>query len=224
MKYPYKLLIVSLAMSASSLAIACMPHNTNDVFIARLKSVDSAAKSEPAAKHDLEFVHANFIFRSLKSWFIYSQPTQWQSDFKITTLHPNDLVIGLADNFDGDHPHRYRVASLAPLNCVNDTLSIGKPIAPFTAWNRKTASCRHDNPAAIGILDGFFDYDQSYYLAKLQRKYPTCAALERAYPALSHDLLSTAGITSTQGDNVQTAPQPPLFWARFKRWLSSVFA
>lgn len=158
-----------------------MPHTPNDVFIAHLQSVTPAATNDFGVTQNLEFKPANFIFRSVTSRLFAASPTQWQSNFPVVGIQPNELIIGLAYNTDGHYPELYQVASLASLSCADDILTIGQPLAPFVAWNREESSCRHDNPAALGILDGFFDYDQSYYLAKLQARYPTCEALEKAY-------------------------------------------
>ena len=46
------------------------------------------------------------------------------------------------------------------------------------------AKCTIGGRKTIGILDGFIQYDQAHYLAKLQQKYPTCEQLNKAFPSL----------------------------------------
>ena len=64
---------------------------------------------------------------------IYYIPKQWQSDFELKGIKPNDFVIGLAYNQDGGKPASYTVASLATLSCKDDKLIVGKPLVPFLA-------------------------------------------------------------------------------------------
>ncbi len=66
---------------------------------------------------------------------------------------------------------------------------LSKPIVqPFLAWNQadsQSVQYRRKNIGSrtVGILDGFIQYDQAHYLAKLQQKYPTCEQLNKAFPS-----------------------------------------
>ena len=107
--------------------------------------------------------------------------------FLVKILKKGSLIIGLAYTPDGAKPEQYQIVSFATLNCKNDQLVISKAIAPFLAWNKQTSNCSTGDRAEVGILDGFIDYDQSHYLAKLQQKYPTCEQLNKAFPSLEMD-------------------------------------
>lgn len=160
-------------------AFACAPHSPDDVFIARLQAVQKIASTD---HYHLTINNSRFIFHGFRTWIMHSKPKQWQSQFPLKNIKKNDLIIGLAYAPDQAKPHNYTVASLARLHCQNDILSIGQPIVPFLAWNRKNNNCHDDHPTSIKLLDGFLAYDQSYYLKKLQTKYPTCQALFSAFP------------------------------------------
>ncbi len=155
---------------------ACMPSSPDDVFIARIQSFQSNHQST-----NFQFSKHRFIFRPINAWFRYSNPNQWKGDFELKNIKKNDLVIGLAHSPDGAEPKKYRVNSLALLHCHDDILSISKPFVPFLAWNREKGHCRHySNPT--GLLNGFLDHGQAYYLRKLQARYPTCRKLYSAFP------------------------------------------
>lgn len=162
--------------------LACMPHSAEDVFIARFQS--SQAVQGDGSNFAVELSSDQFIFRSLLDGFKYSKPTQWHTTFSTENIAKNRLIIGLAYAPDDAKPKQYQIASFAELNCENGQLSISKPIAPFLAWNKQTLNCTLGDRKEIGILEGFLEYDQAYYLAKLQQKYPNCQQLNKAFPIL----------------------------------------
>lgn len=168
-----------LILASSYPAMACMPHSPDDVFIGRLQSVTPIKNPTNEPNFELTFSSHKFVFRSWKSWFRYSKPTQWQSHFKSNTIKDNDLVIGLAYYPDGSKPSEYQISTLATLSCDNNRIKVGKPLSPFVAWNKKTNSCNHGEP--LGLLDGFFEHEQNYYIQQLQKKYPTCDKLNHAF-------------------------------------------
>ena len=170
-------------------AFACIPHSSNDVFIARFQA---AQKITVTNNHQLlTWTDSKFIFRDLSAWFKYSKAKQWQSyyptdiDNKIDpfrNLKKNDLIIGLAYAPDENQPQNYRVTSFAYLKCQNNQITMSHPVSHFTAWDRKNKRCYGDHPKSIQLLDGFLKHDQSYYLKKLRAKYPTCQTLFSAFP------------------------------------------
>ena len=179
----YRLAVFVTLFTTTQALWACMPHSDNDVFIARLQSSQPIQIDPQQKGFDLQFSNPRFVFRTLRMWFFYSKPEHWQSYFELTGIEPNDLVIGLAYPTGGSKSTEYALASLATLSCKDDKLILGKPLVPFLAWNRENGSCRHDSHDGIGILDGFIGEDQSYYLQKLQTKYPTCKKLNAAFPS-----------------------------------------
>ncbi|TXD97831.1 hypothetical protein ES754_02375 [Psychrobacter frigidicola] len=84
---------------------ACMPHSPNDVFFSRLQSSQPSLMDSQQKGFNLEFSNHRFVFRTLKTWFMYSTPKQWQSDFQLKGIEPNDLIIGLAYNTDEDQAY-----------------------------------------------------------------------------------------------------------------------
>ncbi len=162
--------------------LACMPHSHDDVFIARYKSTDK--KTTDPAKFDIDFGEQKFIFRTLYQRFTMGHPDIIYSEFEPRQLNPNDLIIGLAYAPDGGEPELYTLSAIAQLNCKNDQLFIGKTLGSFLAWDRKEHRCELSDKNNIGILDGFLNADQSDYLKQLQNQYPTCQALETAFPKL----------------------------------------
>ncbi|ENW93916.1 hypothetical protein [Acinetobacter dispersus] len=172
-------LFLSIILSIST-AFACAPHSPNDVFIARVQSIQ---KQSSNTQNQFTFQHTRFVFRHFLSMLFAPKPTLWHSDFLAKTIKINDLVIGLAYPVDHAAPNNYRISSMALLRCEKNIISIDHPIAPFTAWNRKTKSCSN-NPSTIKLLDGFLEYDQRYYLEKLHQKYPSCEALFSAFPKI----------------------------------------
>lgn len=220
MRFLYRIPILIILFLTMQTVWACMPHSDNDVFIAGLQSSQPIQISADQDGFDLQFSNPRFIFRTLKMWFFYSKPEQWQSYFKPKGIEPNDLVIGLAYSPDGEKSQNYTVASLATLSCKDDKLIIGKPLSPFLAWNRKNSSCRHDSHNDIGILDGFIGEDQEYYLQQLQAKYPTCSKLNAAFPSRADK--STLG-NSTESTNTPSASKPDSraqtsFWTKIRIW------
>ena len=195
-----------------------MPHSENDVFIARLHSSQSIQIDPEQKGFELQFSNPRFIFRTLKMWFFYSKPEQWQSYFELTDVDPNDLIIGLAYTQDGGKPANYTVVTVAGLSCQNDTLTIDKPLVPFLAWSRENGSCHHDSNDTIGILDGFIEEDQEYYLQQLQAKYPTCDKLNAAFPS-NADAILTQSVIVKEVAIVQINNDVNLsVWEKFQRW------
>ena len=207
MRFLYRLPILIILFLSMQTVWACMPHSPNDVFIARLQSSQLTLMDNQQKGFDLKFSNPRFVFRTLKMWFFYSTPEHWQSDFELKGIEPNDLVIGLAYAASGNEPASYTVASLATLSCKDDKLIVGKPLVPFLAWNRENGSCRHDSHDGIGILDGFIDEDQEYYLQQLQAKYPNCNKLNAAFPS------GADKSASEQGSHAQTS-----FWGKIRLW------
>ena len=117
---------------------------------------------------------------SLIAWFRYSSPNEWNGDFKIKNIKKGNLIIGLAYPPDGNQARNYQVSSLALLHCNNDVISISKPSTPFLAWDRAKGRCFYTDKS--GLLNGFLEKDQAYYLHKIQAKYPTCRKLYSAFP------------------------------------------
>lgn len=182
--------------------MACMPHSPNDVFIARYQ--DSLAVQE-SSDFIFEISSGQFIFRSILDEVKYKKPTQWYSGFSGKSTAKNQLIIGLAYAPDGAKPQQYQVVSFATLNCKNDQLVLSKPIVPFLAWNKQTSNCSTVDRAEVGILDGFIQYDQAHYLAKLQQKYPTCEQLNKAFPSFEME---------DNSQNLNLVSSWKLWWAK----------
>ena len=220
MRFLYRLLILIILFLSMQTVWACMPHSPNDVFIARLQSSQPTLMDNQQKGFDLQFSNPRFFFRTLKMWFFYSTPENWQSDFELKGIKPNDLVIGLAYAASGHEPANYTVASLATLSCKDDKLIVGKPLVPFLAWNRENGSCRHDSHDSIGILDGFIEEDQEYYLQQLQAKYPTCDKLNAAFPsdANKNELSHSTESGSTHSASKQYSHPQTSFWGKVKLW------
>ena len=172
MRFLYRMPILIILFLSMQTVWACMPHSKSDVFIARLQSSQPTLMDNQQEGFDLQFSHHRFVFRTLKMWLMYSTTEHWQSDFELKGIEPNDLVIGLAYNQDGGKPKDYTVVSIATLSCKDDKLIVGKPLVPFLAWNRVEGKCGHNRSYKVGILDGFIEEDQAYYLQQLQAKYP----------------------------------------------------
>lgn len=183
MRFLYRMPILIILFLSMQTVWACMPHSKSDVFIARLQSSQPTLMDNQQEGFDLQFSHHRFVFRTLKMWLMYSTTEHWQSDFELKGIEPNDLVIGLAYNQDGGKPKDYTVVSIATLSCKDDKLIVGKPLVPFLAWNRVEGKCGHNRSYKVGILDGFIEEDQAYYLQQLQAKYPTCNKLNAAFPS-----------------------------------------
>lgn len=190
--------------------LACMPHSADDVFIARFQS--SQAVQSDGSNFTVQLSADQFIFRSLLDGFKYAKPMQWHSTFSSQNIAKDSLIIGLAYAPDGRKPEQYQIASFATLKCENDHLSISKPIAPFLAWNKQTSNCALEDRKDTGILDGFLEHNQAYYLAKLQRKYPGCQQLNKAFPPLEMNDNST---------HSQAMSGWKLWWKRLINWFKS---
>ena len=220
MHFLYRLPISIILFLSMQTVWACMPHSTNDVFIARLQSSQPTLMDNQQKGFDLQFSNPRFVFRTLKMWFFYKTPEYWQSDFELKSIKPNDLVIGLAYAASGNEPANYTVTSLATLSCENNELIVGKPLVPFLAWNRENGSCRHNSHDAIGILDGFIYKDQEYYLQQLQAKYPTCNKLNAAFPsdANKNELSNSTESASTHSTSEQDSHPQTSFWGKIRLW------
>lgn len=165
---------------------ACMPLTANDVFIARIyPSQPEQPLTDSTSRYDVKMKQVTFPFRTIKTLFNYSKPSQWQSSFKIPEIRESALVIGLAYTPDGQKPHSYTITTLSLLTCQNDTLMIEKPMVSFTAWNREKGNCRHESAAEVSLLNGFLDHDQEYYLKKLRAKYPACESFSSQFPLIN---------------------------------------
>lgn len=208
MRFLYRIPMLIILFLSMPTVWACMPHSENDVFIARLQSSQPTLMDNQQKGFNLQFSNPRFVFRKLKMWFFYSTPEHWQSDFELKGIQPNDLVIGLAYNSDGGKPADYTVVSLATLSCENNKLIVGKPLVPFLAWNRVEGKCGHDSSYEVGILDGFIDEDQAYYLQQLQAKYPTCNKLNAAFPSNADK-----SAFEQEASHTQTS-----FWEKIELW------
>ena len=220
MHFLYRLPISIILFLSMQTVWACMPHSTNDVFIARLQSSQPTLMDNQQKGFDLQFSNPRFVFRTLKMWFFYSTPEHWQSDFELKGIEANDLVIGLAYAASGNEPASYTVASLATLSCKDDKLIVGKPLVPFLAWNRVEGKCGHDSSYKVGILDGFIDEDQDYYLQQLQAKYATCDKLNAAFPSdvNKNELSNSTESVSTHSASKQDSHPQTSFWGKVKLW------
>ena len=220
MRFLYRMPILIILFLSMQTVWACMPHSKSDVFIARLQSSQPTLMDNQQEGFDLQFSHHRFVFRTLKMWLMYSTTEHWQSDFELKGIEPNDLVIGLAYNQDGGKPKDYTVVSIATLSCKDDKLIVGKPLVPFLAWNRVEGKCGHNRSYKVGILDGFIEEDQAYYLQQLQAKYPTCNQLNAAFPSnavnsgfINNTLSMDRHRVSEKESNSQTS-----FWEKIKLW------
>ena len=220
MRFLYRIPILITLFLSMQTVWACMPLSKNDVFIARLQSSQPILMDNQQKGCDLQFSHHRFVFRTLKMWLMYSEAEHWQSDFELKGIKPNDLVIGLAYNQDGNKPKDYTVASIATVSCKDDKLIVGKPLVPFLAWNRIEGKCGHNSSYKVGILDGFIEEDQAYYLQQLQAKYPTCDKLNTAFPsnaASSGFINNTSSIDKHRASEKENNPQTS-FWEKIKLW------
>ena len=220
MRFFYRLPILTILFLSMQTVWACMPHSPSDVFIARLQSSQPTLMDNQQKGFDLQFSNSRFVFRTLKMWFFYSTPEHWQSDFELKGIEPNDLVTGLAYNQDGSQPENYTVVSLATLSCKDDKLIVGKPLVPFLAWNRVEGKCGHDSSYKVGIMDGFIDEDQDYYLQQLQAKYATCDKLNAAFPSdvNKNELSNSTESVSTHSASKQDSHPQTSFWGKVKLW------
>ena len=223
MRFLYRMPILIILFLSMQTVWACIPHSKSDVFIARLQSSQPTLMDNQQKGFDLQFSNPRFVFRTLKMWFFYKTPEYWQSDFELKSIKPNDLVIGLAYAASGHEPANYTVASLATLSCKDDKLIVGKPLVPFLAWNRVEGKCGHNSSYKVGILDGFIEEDQAYYLQQLQAKYPTCNKLNAAFPsnaASSGSIDNTSSIDRHRASEKESNPQTS-FWEKIKLWFGS---
>ena len=192
--------------------LACMPYSADDVFIARFQS--SQAVQGDGSNFAVVLSSEIFIFRSWSDIFKYAKPKQWHSAFSSQHVAKDSLIIGLAYAPDGGKPEQYQIASFAELSCENDQLSISKPIAPFLAWNKQTANCALGDRKDTGILDGFLEHDQAYYLAKLQQKYPSCQQLNQVFSPLE---------MNDHPQHLQAMSGWKLWWERLIKFIKSWF-
>ena len=173
---------------ASTHSFACMPLAPSSTLLARLQSVEPAPNvqsytADPSG-YLLHLSSPKFEFGSVLDKLTKPAPSQLEATFNPSNVKPQDIIIALADTYDGAQPTRYRVYAIAPVTCSHDTITLGKPTlaADYPGWNRQNESCGVSQNA--GILDGFIgDKDQADYLAELQAKYPTCEALNAAFTA-----------------------------------------
>uniref|UniRef100_UPI0034504AB9 hypothetical protein n=1 Tax=Psychrobacter sp. TaxID=56811 RepID=UPI0034504AB9 len=150
---------------------------------------------------DTKFVYGSDLDKLTKT-----APQQLEATFNPSNVKPHDLIVALADTYDGARPSDYRVYAIARVTCHNDIITLGKPIlAPDNpGWNRPAEHCGASKEA--GILDGFIgDKSQADYLAELQVQYPTCGALQGAFP---------------DGESTQHNSKGTGFW----NWLKRLFA
>ena len=220
MRFLYRMPILIILFLSMQTVWACMPHSKSDVFIARLQSSQPTLMDNQQKGFDLQFSQHRFVFRTLKMWLMYSTTEHWQSDFELKGIEPNDLVIGLAYNQDGGKPKDYTVVSIATLSCKDDKLIVGKPLVPFLAWNRVEGKCGHDSSYKVGIMDGFIDEDQAYYLQQLQDKYPTCNKLNAAFPSGTdkRGLSNSTDSANTHSTSKQDSHPQISFWEKVKFW------
>ncbi len=212
LKFHFFISFLILGIFSIQQSMACMPHSPEDVFIARFQS--SQAVLGYGSNFAVRLSFDQFIFRSIVEQLKYTQPKQWHSTFSTENIPKNRLIIGLAYTPDNEKSEQYQISSFAILNFENNHLSISEPIQPFVAWNRNTSSCAHTNKQTIGILDGFIQHDQAYYLTELQQKYPTCAKLNLAFPSV--------GIGDTQ-QKAQQFSNLKKWFEIFLSWLKSWF-
>lgn len=173
-----------LSVSLISTAKACLPSSPADVLVGRIASIEKGGElqRESQAKQGfgLKFTDYHWAFRTWKQWWILPSAHSFEGTFSLKSLKPNDVVVALSSNYNGNKKHDYRIDSIAKLTCQNNKLSLQKPLVIPVSWNREQGACGVSKHYA-GILDGFTHNNQAYYLAKLQQKYPTCAALEKAF-------------------------------------------
>ena len=220
MRFLYRMPILIILFLSMQTVWACMPHSKSDVFIARLQSSQPTLMDNQQEGFDLQFSHHRFVFRTLKMWLMYSTTEHWQSDFELKGIEPNDLVIGLAYNQDGGKPKDYTVVSIATLSCKDDKLIVGKPLVPFLAWNRVEGKCGHNRSYKVGILDGFIEEDQAYYLQQLQAKYPTCNKLNAAFPsnAVNSGFINNTLSMDRHREYKKESNSQTSFWEKIKLW------
>ncbi|ENU96375.1 hypothetical protein F970_00968 [Acinetobacter sp. CIP 102082] len=193
-----------------------MPLSPNDVFIARYHD---SLPVQGSSDFIFQLSSGQFIFRSKLDEVKYKKPTQWKSTFSSQNIEKGSLIIGLAYTPDGAKPEQYQITSFATLSCAHNQLSVSRPVQPFLAWNRQMAKCtiggrKTIGIKTIGILDGFIQYDQSHYLAKLQQKYPTCEQLNKAFPSLEME-------ENSQNSNLVSSWK--LWWAKLISQIKSWF-
>lgn len=217
MYFPYRLFLIMLLLISSQTVWACLPLTSNAVFIGRVQSAVPVANNNESGRFEWQFSSYRFVFRTLRTWFIYSRTEQWTGDFAPKGIAPNDLVIGLAYDPDGGEPEKYAVSTLAALRCENDVLTIDNPIVPYLGWNRDNGSCRHDNPIVVkGLLDGFIDEDQTYYLQLLQKKYRTCKQLDAAFPI--NQSIEKIALNDSQEAHKRASTAHQSFWHQITSW------
>lgn len=177
--------LAMLSLSLISTANACLPSSPADVLVGRIASIEKGGElqreSQSPVGFTLKFTDYNWAFRTWYQRFILPSAHSFEGTFSLNSLKPNDTVVAISSYYNGSKPHNYRIDSLAKLTCQNNKLSLQKPLVIPVSWNREQGACGISKNYA-GMLDGFTDNNQAYYLAKLQQKYPTCDALENAFP------------------------------------------
>lgn len=208
MKRSYRISLVILILFSINHALACMPHTPKDVIIARFQSSTASLDNRP--NFNIVLTGEKFIFRSGFDLFRYTQAKKWQSSFPIEQVLSDQVIIGLVYAPDGHRSNIYQIVSFATISCNNDQLIISKPKTPFLAWDRQSSLCTFSDGKNIGILDGFMEYDQKYYLAKIQAKYASCKAFAQAFP---------------HSNSEKKTGEPPfslfkIYWKKIMQWLS----
>ena len=95
MHFPYRLFLIVLLLISSRTVWACLPLSPDIVFIGRVQSAVPIDDKYNLGLFEWQFSSYRFVFRTLKTWFIYSRPEQWTGGFAPKGIVPNDLVIGL---------------------------------------------------------------------------------------------------------------------------------
>lgn len=208
MKRCYGIGLLILILFPINHALACMPHTPKDVFIARFQS--SNASSDNNSNFNITLTGEKFIFRSGFDLFRFAQAKKWQSSFSIEQIPSNQVIIGLAYAPDGHRGDIYQIVSFATLSCNNDRIIISQPKTSFLAWDRQSSRCTLSEDKNIGILDGFMEYDQKYYLTKIQAKYESCKAFVEAFPQSYSE-------KKTDESSVSLFK---IYWKKFMQWLS----
>lgn len=170
-----------MMMLPSSVSFACLPMSSADTVIGRIAQISPAPKSNAKQNAIITFTDYSWVFRTWKQWWILPSAKKFEGEFSVKSFAPNDIVVALADYQSGQKPHDYTIVSMVKLTCQNNQLILQKPKVIPLGWNREERRCGVGKNYA-GLLDGFMDNNQAYYLKKLQQRYPTCEALARAFP------------------------------------------
>ncbi|MFW2176842.1 MULTISPECIES: hypothetical protein [unclassified Moraxella] len=179
-----KILLIAISCFAINVN-ACLPLSPASALVGRIANIQQGGKlptpNQSPNTFTLKLTDYSWVFRTWKQWLMLPLANSFVGNFATKNFAPNDIIVALADYQNGGKPHDYTVYTMAKLTCQNDKLLLQKPVVVPLSWNREKGRCGIGKNYA-GILDGFMDNDQAYYLAKLQQKYPTCRALENAFP------------------------------------------